>query len=120
MAIDRWRAREVMAATRAEVAENMEIAAKLVETEARRNLLHIREPEFGRAYRKVLALYRLTSQVDTERDLIMAQIGIPAGVKGDSYGFWIEVGSRTAPAQPWLRPALVHNLSKIMGILEGR
>jgi hypothetical protein len=35
-------------------------------------------------------------------------------------GFYIETGSTTAPAHPWLRPALLTNLRNIVALLGGR
>jgi hypothetical protein len=115
-----WRAREVTAQIAEQVAEDMATAGKMVEVDARRRLLAIREPEFGQGYRRVLALYRLISFVMRELSTITAYIGIPPGEEGSDYGFWIEVGSRTAPANPWLRPALLTNLKNVMNLLSGR
>jgi hypothetical protein len=117
--VTEWRQREVFEAIAADVQETMEIAAKVVETDARRRLLRIREPDFGRKYRMVLALYRLTSFVRREGKAIVGKIGIPAGEKGGDYGFWIEIGSKTAPAQPWIRPALIENLRNIVRLFNG-
>ena len=117
--ISEWRQREVIEAVKAEVAANMEIAATVVETDARKRLLRIADPEFGRAYRRVLALYRLTSRVVVGKDVVEGQIGIPAGEKSSDYGFWIEIGSHTYAAQPWLRPALMAILKDLVRLLEG-
>jgi len=114
-----WRQRDVVEAVKAAVTDRLETAAKVVESDARHNLLRVREPEFGVAYRRVLALYRLTYVVKAMGQAIEAKIGIPKGEKGGDYGFWIEVGSKTAPAHPWLRPALVRNLKNVIGLLSG-
>ena len=118
--IAEWNQRKVVAAVKAELTANMEIAATVVEVDARRRLLAIVEPEFGRAYRRVLALYRLISRVVVEENAVEGQIGIPPGKEGGDYGFWIEVGSHTYAAQPWLRPALVENFKDILKLLAGR
>ena len=117
--IVRWNQREVVNAIASHVQENMEEAAKLVETDARHRFLRIREPEFGLKYRRYLALYRLTSVVGRDGNAVEAAIGITKGKKGGDYGFWIEVGSKTAPAHPWLRPALMTNLRDVMRIICG-
>ena len=101
------------------VATNMEAAAGVVEMDARRRLLAIVEPAFGRAYRRLLALGKLTSRVVVEGDVVEGQIGIPTGEKGGDYGWWIEVGSRAKAAQPWLRPALMQNFKEIIKLLMG-
>ena len=116
----RWDAKRVTREIADEVEATLEVAGKVVEVDARRRMLAIREPERGRGYRRVLALYRLTSAVVRTSWEIAVEIGIPKGKKGGDYGFWIEVGSRTAPAHPWLRPALLTNLKGIMGLFGGR
>lgn len=118
--ITEWRQDAVIEEIAGGVEANMTVAAKVVETDARRRLLKIREPEFGTKYRKLLALFRLTSFVKRVGNEVWALIGIPPGEKGSSYGYYIEVGSSTAPAHPWLRPALLTNLRNIMGLLSGR
>lgn len=118
-AIQEWRQEEVVQEVSDEVERNMETAAKMVEVDARRNLLKIRDPEWGIAYRKLLAFYRLTSVVTRDTRAISAGVGMPPGKQGSDYGYWIEVGSRSAPAHPWLRPALCHNLRNILRLLSG-
>ena len=115
-----WKAEALIAAVKAQVESGMEEATKVVEVDARHRLLAVREPEFGRAYRRVLALYRLKSKVLTGHREVLGAVGIPAGDKGDSYGFYIETGSRTAGAQPWLRPALLTNLATIKNLLGAK
>jgi hypothetical protein len=116
--INQWRQREVIDEVADQVISDMEMAGKVVEVDARRRLLRIQDPEFGRKYRRVLALFRLTSFVRRTGSTIEALIGIPKGEQGGDYGFWIEIGSKTAAAQPWLRPALLTNLRRIREFLE--
>ncbi len=118
MSIVEWNQAEVVAAVRAQIAERLATAGKIVEVDARRRLLKIKAPEFGRKYRLVLALYRLTSYVDVEKNAITAHIGIPRGPKGGDYGLWIELGGYKYAAHPWLRPALKNNLRDIRSLLE--
>lgn len=118
--VTEWKAAELKEALAVAVTARMEDAAKLVEVDARSRLLRIRDPEFGLGYRKVLALYRLKSVVRRVGNVIEGMIGIPPGAKGGDYGYYIETGSRTAPAHPWLRPALLTNLKTIMQLLGGR
>lgn len=117
--IQEWRQQAVIEEIAAGVERNMETAAKVVETDARRRLLKISDPEWGAAYRKLLALYRLTSIVTRRGLIIEAGIGMPPGKKGSDYGFWIEVGSHTAKAHPWLRPALLNNLPNLLPVIIG-
>ena len=114
-----WRQAEVIAAIVAEVAGDMETAAKMVEVDAKRRLLAIKDPERGLKYRRYLAQYKLTSMVVSDTQEVLGAIGVPPGREGSDYGFWIEVGSRTAPAHPWLRPAMLTNLKAILGCFEG-
>lgn len=117
--IEKWNAEKVIEVISDEVAENIEGAAHIVKTDARRNLLKIKEPEWGAAYRRILALYRLKTVTRRTKRYVEAGIGMPAGKKGSDYGYWIETGSSTAPAHPWLRPALLHNLPRIVRLVGG-
>jgi len=118
--VTQWKQAELIEAVKAQVTRGMEDAAKLVEVDARHRLLRIRQPDFGQGYRRVLALYRLKSSVKSEARAVEARIGIPPGEKGGDYGFFIEVGSRTAPAHPWLRPALLENLKDVLRLVGGK
>ncbi len=117
--ITEWNADEVIAEVSGELAANMETAAQVVETDARSRLLSIGSPDWGAGYRRMLALFRLTSIVHQDDESIVAEVGMPPGKAGYD-GFYIETGSTTAPAHPWLRPALLGNLSKIAALLRGR
>ena len=118
--ITEGRAKELIEQIAAATVDNMEDAAKVVEIDARHRMLSISDPAFGTGYRRVLALYRLKSIVQRAGNVIEGSIGIPPGQKGGSYGFWIEVGSKTAPAHPWLRPALLTNLQTIKKLLGAK
>lgn len=117
MGITEWRQDEVVGEVTAELEAKMETAAKVVEVAARRNLLAISEPDWGSAYRAMLANYKLSSFVVRSDKEIEAGIGLPGGKAGHD-GWYIETGSTTAPAHPWLRPALLHNLRKITQLLS--
>lgn len=118
--IAKWRPNVVVEAIKDELVENMELACKVVEVDARRRLLAIQDPKFGRGYRRILAMFKLTSSVEVENRAVVGHVGIPKGEKGGDYGFWIEIGSRTAPAHPWLRPALLNNKREILKLLGGQ
>jgi len=117
--ITEWNAGAVVSEITDAVHANMEMAAQVVETDARRRLLSIGDPDWGAGYRRLLALYRLTSIVERDTRSVEAGIGMPPGKAGYD-GFYIETGSRTAPAHPWLRPALLGNLRRIINLLGGR
>ena len=113
-----WNTRETMTDVRAEVKSILETSGEVVKVAARNNLLKIRDPEFGMKYRKLLALYRLqTNLVETDK-FIEIQVGLPKGKKGDRYGWYIEMGSQVAAAHPWLRPALLNNLKNIKALFN--
>ena len=116
-----WHTKEVVAHFAAELATRLETAAKVVEVDARNNLAAISDPEWGHAYRNEIVGRLLTSFVQHTDKEVLAYIGVRAvsGKGGDSHGFYIETGSTTAPAQPWLRPALFDNEANIMKLLEG-
>ena len=114
--IREWRQREVIEEIMVQVESSLEVAAKMVEVDARRRLLAIHDPEWGRGYRKLLALFRLISFVERDSKAVEASIGM-TGRKEGWLGFYIEVGSKTAPAHPWLRPALLTNLESILALL---
>lgn len=120
--IQEWNTDAVVAFFGAQVAANLELACKFVEEEARGNLEAISEPEWGRPYRTEIVSRLLTSGVSAEGKGYAGVVGVAksGGKGGDYHGFFIEVGSSTAPAHPWLRPALFNNLAAIKQLLEGK
>lgn len=121
MPIDRWDQDAVIEQIADEVESNMEIAVKAVEVDARKRLLSIGDPGWGAGYRRLVA-YRLTSFVNRDARAIVGAVGVPPDPKsGTPYmGFYIETGSTTAPAHPWLRPALLTNVRNILQLLGGK
>ena len=110
---------EFKTALRAKLVSNMEIACKFVETEARTNLVAIEEPDWGAAYRREIVARRLTYVVTEDDKAIVGVVGVERGQSGEDHGYWIETGSKTAPPQPWLRPAVFHNAKTIVKLLTG-
>jgi len=112
---------KVVKAWIADIIENrMDAAAKFVEDDARRRLLAIKKPDTKRDvnYRNYLAGWILTHQVENDGKKVSGLIGMKIGKEGQRHhGFYIETGSSTAPAQPYLRPALIQNAREIMRIL---
>ena len=115
-----WNQKETVTAVRAEVKSILETSGEVVKVSARNNLLKIRDPEFGTKYRKMLALYRLKTNLVETSNFIEIQVGLPKGKKGDRYGWYIEMGSKVAAAHPWLRPALTNNLKNITALFNQR
>lgn len=118
--IRKWRPDRLRQAALAELESNGEIVGKFVETEARRRLYGIAEPAWGEKYRRQIVGRRLTYVVQREAKAVIITVGVRAGEKGRYYGFWIELGSKTSPAHPYLRPAVFDNARQIVALLAGR
>lgn len=104
----------------AELAENGEIVGKFVETEARRRLLAISDPKWGEAYRSKLVARLLTYEVISSPKEVTINVGVRTSSSGSHHGFYIEMGSSTAPAHPFLRPAVFQNGKRIVALLSGK
>jgi len=119
----KWSPDKVREMVLAQVGENMEVACKWAEGDARRRLLSIQDPKKGAKYRAGVVARRLTYVVRREGKTLVGYIGISKGtrpVKGAQHiGMWIELGSRTAPAQPYLRPAVFNNARTIVRLVAG-
>jgi hypothetical protein len=125
MPIKSWRPERVKAAIMDELVANGEIAGKFGETEARTRLLAIKEPEWGAGYREKVVARLLTNLVERGRNEVVIRIGVAEsksrkGVASRKHGFYIELGSKTAAAQPFLRPAVFENAGKIVALLSGK
>ena len=120
----KWDPEVVKAAALAEVGENAEIVGKFVETEARRRLDAIRTPDNKRAvaWRAFLSRWVLTNTVEREPTAVVITVGMKVGPRkgGRTRGFYVETGSSTAPAHPYLRPAVFQNARRIVQLLGGK
>lgn len=120
MTISRWRPDVVKQTALQELSENAEIVGKFVETEARRRLYAISDPEWGEKYRRLIVGRLLTFVVEREAKAVVITVGVAGGEKGRHYGFYIETGTKRQPAHPWLRPAVFENARQIVALLAGR
>lgn len=113
-----WNKEEVIREVTNNVASRAQVAGKYVEDVARSNLLGIVSPSEPRYvnYRRYLANFKLTHEVSIEGKAVVITIGLAGG---EMFGFYIETGSSTAGAQPYLRPALNQSLGAVLGILSG-
>jgi len=129
--IREWHPEAVRAMVMKQLSGNAEAVGIFVEQDARRRLNAIARPDNRRAvnYRRFLARWGLTHVVRILANAVDIRVGMrtrPVGMKkepkrADKYhGFYIEVGSRTAPAQPYLRPAVFQNAREIVRLLAGR
>jgi len=116
----RWTPEKVLRAVTEEVTSNAEIVGKFVETDARRRLLAITDPDWGERYRRLIVGRLLTYVVDRDRKSVVIAVGVRRGPSGTHHGYWIEVGSKTAAAHPFLRPAVLENGRKVVALLAGR
>ena len=115
-----WKADEFKKKLSGDLAANAEIVGKFVETDARRRLLAINDPKWGAKYRSQVVARLLTYEVETKPKEVIIKVGVRASGSGRHHGFFIEFGSRTAPAHPFLRPAVFENAAKIVALLSGK
>jgi len=120
-----WKQKAFIGFTRQQLLTNGQVVGKFLEGEARRRLLAIYKPHNKRAvaYRNYLARFVLTHVVDAEGDkAVVIRVGMRrgSGKAGMMKGFYIEVGSRTAPATSFLRRAVLENKKTIMATLCGK
>jgi len=121
--IIKWDPGAVREAALADLQTNAEIAGKFVETEARRRFDAITTPDNWKAvnYRRFLSKWLLTHTVETTAKEVVIRVGMRRRPEkgGDHHGFYIEIGSRKAPAHPYLRPAVFDNGDLIVALLSG-
>ena len=121
----KWNAREYKRQLLADLVSNGEIVGKFVEEDARKRILRVQDPDWGKGHRKYVSML-LTNEVEQKRNEVVIRVGLPPGKKTKSgetsrhLGYYIEVGSKTAPAHPYLRPAVFENGDKIVKLLEGK
>ncbi|MCB9135159.1 MAG: hypothetical protein H6636_07020 [Anaerolineales bacterium] len=126
MTIVTWTPENVKKEVIREVASNAAIVGKFIETDARQRLLAINDPEWGAGYRKMVANHLLTSEVEQMPNEVVIRVGTKvsgvskSGTGGRHHGFYIELGSASAPPHPWLRPAVFQNAKKIVALLAGK
>ncbi len=104
----------------AELSQNAEVVGKYCETEARRRLLAISDPKWGEAYRSQLVARLLTYEIKTSAKEVDITVGVRTSSSGSHHGVYIEMGSKTAPAHPFLRPAVFQNAARIVALLSGK
>lgn len=112
----------------ADLVANGELVGKFLEGEARRRLLAYPELDTivdgkryvgGGAYRRYVAGL-IGSDATRERNAVLIRVGVGLGKGGRHHGLYIELGSKTSPARPFLRPAVFENADKIIQVLTNR
>jgi hypothetical protein len=117
--IKNWNTAKLKASVKARLMGNGRGVGTYVERDARRRLLAITEPEWGAGYRRHVVGNLLTHTVEEKPNEVVIAVGVAASPKGKHHGFYIEIGSREAPAHPFLRPAVFENGRVIVGLLQG-
>ena len=116
-----WNPQGVKASVAEQVAKDMEVACKLVETQARANLMAISTPTSGWGYRRKVLAPRVKYEIEMGKDFVEGRVGILRGRHNEYHGaYYIEIGTRRYPAHPWLRPAVFNNAREIMLIIAGK
>jgi hypothetical protein len=124
MSIVKWDPVAVKKMAMDELMANAELTGVFLESEARRRLDAITDPDTPRDknYRYYLSKYLLTHTVTKESNAIVIDVGMKVGPRGSGashHGFYIEIGSESAAAHPYLRPAVFDNADEIVGLLAG-
>lgn len=120
MAITKWEPANVRKMAKDVILSHAEDVGHFVETEARRRLDAIEQPDTKRDvnYRNYLSEYILTNTVEDNEKEVVIRVGMKIGKDGQTHhGFYIETGSSTAAAQPYLRPAVFNNAREIVKML---
>jgi len=125
MTIVEWKPAVVKKMALDQLEANAELVGVFVETEARQRLDAITDPDTARDknYRHYLSKYLLTHVVEKSEKEIVISVGMRVGPRGSGaghHGFFIETGSESAPAHPYLRPAVFGNAREIVNLLTGK
>lgn len=113
-----WHPERLKQKIRADLAANGELVGKFLEGEARSRLVGITDPDWGAAYRGYVASL-ISSDSASDGNGVLIRVGVGRGRSGSHHGLYIEFGSRTAAAHPFLRPAVFDNASRIVALLAG-
>lgn len=125
-----WDPNKLKARILADLAANGDIVGKFVSDDAKRRLLGYPELNVkvpgkklpyvgGGAYRQYVAGL-IGWNVVMEKNAITINVGVRTGRGGTHHGLYIELGSKTTGPRPFLRPAVLENMAKIVALLAGR
>jgi len=123
--IKNWQPQKVKAMVKGILSQNAEGVGVFVETEARKKLDAISSPDTKRDinYRAFLSKWMLTHTVVITENMVEVNVGMRVGDRGSGshhHGFFIEIGSESAPAHPYLRPAVFNNKEEIIQLFGGK
>ncbi|NUM48734.1 MAG: hypothetical protein HUU38_28845 [Anaerolineales bacterium] len=102
------------------IVSNASLAGEFLKRSARGHLYNVQEPEWGKNYRNKLVARLIDYEIERTPREVVLRIGVKRSSSGSHHGYYIELGSRTAPAHPFLRPAVFGNGKKIVGLLSGK
>jgi hypothetical protein len=118
MIIKNWNTRKVKEEVKANLERNGEIVGAYVRQDARRRLLRIEQPEWGKKYRRGIVANLIGYTIDTRSNEVAIILTVKPSPDTRHHGFYIEMGSRTHGPQPFLRPAVFENSKIIEKLLE--
>jgi hypothetical protein len=122
--IRNWKPDKLKAVVKARLMSNSDQVGKFMEGEARRRLDSIGSPDTKRDknYRAYLSRSLLGYMKENGANFVQVSVGMGIGNRGTGvyyHGFFIETGSSTAPAHPFLRPAVFSNANTIIQLFVG-
>ena len=112
----RWDPKQFKKELLQQVARNGQQVGEFVRADARRRLLSISDPYWGKEYRSYVA-GRVSYEIETLPNEVVIEVGVRGGYS-QYHGFYIEVGTELRPAAPWLRPAVFENKRQIVELVN--
>lgn len=115
-----WSPNKVRGMAQDIVFSRAEDVGQFCETEARKRLDAIESPDTKRDknYRAYISDYILTNTVEKDGNDVLIRVGMKIGKEGQTHhGYYIETGSSTAQAHPYLRPAVFNNGRDIVDMI---
>ena len=117
--IKNWNAAALRKDILDKVEQNAPAVGKFLENSAKGYLYNISDPEWGKNYRNKIVARLVASEVERLPNEVVIRIGVKTGPGGQHHGFYIEMGSSTAPPHPFIRPAGFNNMKRITKTLIG-
>lgn len=99
------------------VSRNGDDMAGFIVSDARRRLQAIEEPKYGRKYRRIIVAGLLGYNINSSGMITIIDVGVGQSTSSKRHGLYIELGTKTDPAHPFLRPAVFENKHNIVELL---
>lgn len=113
-----WNPQRVKAHIAGTIVQNMEVACKFVEGQARSNARSAFTSRTGKTVRDIS--HEISSEVGAFGNAIEGRVGVLKGKGKAWYAFFLEFGTRKMRARPFLRPAVFNNAREIVRIIAGK